>query len=512
MWPSLPPRRWVTLRASNKTEMATFHNPVRQSVLSAPHARPRYGFWLAGLAIFTVGAFAAFYELSSDQAISIILVGAVFFLLMAFVAAASPTAEVRARNLVFALWWVLLGSEEVFSYVTEDAEGGQVSSGAYSEAMIWVFVLFVFLLYTYRHHRYLRALFSGPYKWVSWFGVMCLASCAYAEQPAFSLAWIIKLFLAILLLAACNEQIKDDGDLRAFLTVSQWGCAFLVLVPMVRLLSDPEVLATGRIFDVGAAPTMLSVDAGLLVLFSIALYQPGKRLSLYVFSTIGTLVMLLSAGKAGILGCVFAGMTFFILRGRFKAAARFLLVLSAVGALAVAFTPLGSYLKFYLNSDQAGSFTGRTEVWAAGWELIKAKILLGRGFMSSRFLAYKVNIPWQPGHLHNGFLEVWYNNGLIGLFVIVIMQYWIVRNLIRVMRMVSINDPLHTLAAGCFAIYLDIFINGLVSRTFGSRPDATFMIMFALIFVADRLLQSANARQRAVRPVPAWQRTAVAAL
>lgn len=490
--------------------MATFHNPVRESPLPRPQGQRRNSLWLGGLAVLTVGALAAFYELSSDQAISIIVLGSAFFVLMAVVVSASATAELRSRNLVFALWWVLLGSEEIFSYVTEDAEGGQVSSGAYSEAMIWVFVIFVFLLYTYRHHRYLQFLFTGPYKWVSWFGVMCLASCAYAEQPSFSLAWIIKLFLAILLLAACNSEIKDSGDLRSFLTVSQWGCAFLVLVPMVRLVANPETLATGRIFDVGAAPTMLSVDAGLLVLFSLALYQPGKRLSLYIFSAIGMLVMLLSAGKAGILGCVFAGVVFFMLRGKFKAAARFLLVLVVVGALVVAFTPLGSYLKFYAGSDQAGSFTGRTDVWAGGWELIKAKILLGRGFMSSRFLGYKINVSWQPGHLHNGFLEVWYNNGLIGLGVILMMHYWIIRNLIRVMRAVSYDDPLHVLAAGCFAIYLDILINGMVSRTFGSRPDATFMVLFSLVFLADRLLQAANAKH-AIREAPAWQRSPVPA-
>ncbi|MGA8865466.1 MAG: O-antigen ligase family protein, partial [Candidatus Sulfotelmatobacter sp.] len=325
------------------------------------------------------------------------------------------------------------------------------------------------------------------------------------------LAWIIKLFLAILLLAACNSEIKDNDDLRAFLTVSQWGCAFLVLVPVVRLLANPETLATGRIYDVGAAPTMLSVDAGLLVLFSLALYKPGKNLSLIAFSTLGTLVMLLSAGKAGILGCVFAGLAFFMLRGKFKAAATFLLFLTVVGALVVAFTPLGSYLEFYLHSDQAGTFTGRTDVWAAGWELIKAKIILGRGFMSSRFLAYKVSVAWQPGHLHNGFLEVWYNNGVIGLAVMLAMHYWIIRNLIRVLRTVSLDDPLHTLAAGCFAIYLDILINGMVSRTFGSRPDATFMILFALIFVADRLLQAAEAKRHAIRETPQWRRASVPA-
>jgi len=197
-----------------------------------------------------------------------------------------------------------------------------------------------------------------------------------------------------------------------------------------------------------------------------------------------------------------------MLQGKFKAAARFLLILLVVGGATLAFTPLGSYLKYYIGSGQAGTVTGRADVWVAGWQLIKAKILLGRGFMSSRFLAYKINVSWQPGHLHNGFLEVMYNNGLIGLGVMLMLQGWIVRNLVSVMRAVDHDHPLHQLAVGCFAVYLDILINGLVSRTFGSRPDATFMVLFSLVFVSDRLLAAAT-KKAEVKEMPAWRLSTV---
>jgi O-antigen ligase len=118
--------------------------------------------------------------------------------------------------------------------------------------------------------------------------------------------------------------------------------------------------------------------------------------------------------------------------------------------------------------------------------------------MSSRFLAYKISVSWQPGHLHNGFLEVLYNNGLIGLFTMIMMHAMIIRNLILVMRKASLP-----LAAGCFAVYLNILINGMVSRAFGSRPDATFTMMFALVFVSERLLQEVSQAQE--RPaIASW--------
>jgi O-antigen ligase len=469
----------------------TAFNPARPEGLtrSKPNDRLRAGLWIGGLCLITAVAMGLFYALVSDQAMSIFAVGLGVFALLGVVVAVS--GPMRNRNLVFAMWWTLLSSEGFFSYMTEDAEGGQVSTGAYSEVMVWVFIIFAFTLYSVRNPQYFQKIFSGSYKWVAWFGVVCFLSCAYAEQPFFSLGWIIKLFLAISLLAACNQEIKGEQDLRTFLRVSLWAFAFLVFVPLLRLIADPEVLATGRLFDVGTAPTMLAADAGILVLLSLALSQPGRRGGALFFAVFGMATMILAAGKAGFIACVFSGLIFFIWQGKFKSAVWFLLGLVVVGAILMMVSPgLASYITGYLGSDQGGTVTGRTDVWSAGWQLIKQKIFLGRGFMSSRFLAYKIDVWWQPGHLHNGFLEVWYNNGLIGLFVMLMMHGMIVWNLVRVMRKVSLP-----LAAGCFAVYLNILINGMVSRAFGSRPDATFTMLFALVFVSDRLLQEVSQPQ-----------------
>jgi O-antigen ligase len=471
-------------------------NPTRSNRVTQikPNSRLRSGLWIGALCLITAAAMGLFYALVSDQAISILGVGIAVFALLGLVL--SVSGPMRNRNLIFALWWILLSSEGFFSYMTEDAEGGQVSTGAYSEVMVWVFIIFAFILYSVKNPQYFHKIFHGSYKWVAWFGVVCFLSCAYAEQPVFSLGWIIKLFLAIALLAACNQEIKDQNDLRAFLRVSQWAFAFLVFVPL--LMADPTVLATGRLFDVGTAPTMLAADAGILVLLSLTLSQPGHRGWPLFFSAFGMITMVLAAGKAGFVACVFSGLIFFVWQGKFKSAVWYMLGLLAAVALLMALSPgLASYITSYLGTDQAGTVTGRTDVWSAGWQLIKQKIFLGRGFMSSRFLAYKISVSWQPGHLHNGFLEVWYNNGLIGLFIMVMMHAMIVRNLIRVMRKVSLP-----LAAGCFAVYLNILINGMVSRAFGSRPDATFTMLFALVFVSERLLQEVNQPQE--QESPGW--------
>src|ERR1700685_4473076 len=89
-------------------------NPAGASTMQRPSGRMGSIVWIIVLSLFTAGSLVAFYELASDQAISIMVVGVIFFILMWFVMSSASSAELRSRNLVFALWWGLLGVEEVF--------------------------------------------------------------------------------------------------------------------------------------------------------------------------------------------------------------------------------------------------------------------------------------------------------------------------------------------------------------------------------------------------------------
>ena len=75
-------------------------------------------------------------------------------------------------------------------------------------------------------------------------------------------------------------------------------------------------------------------------------------------------MMLLAAGKTGILGCIFGAAVFFMLQGKFKAAARFLLILLVVGGAVGGFHSSRHLSEVLLGSGQAGSVTGRSDVWA----------------------------------------------------------------------------------------------------------------------------------------------------
>jgi len=469
----------------------------------------RPGAMVAALAVFTLLVFwAASGPIVSWQTVSIASVGIVIFAVLCFAISTTRTGVLRNRNIIFALWFVLLGSEEVFSYLTEDpgaGTAGSFSSGAYSEAMIWVFVFLALLIYTVRNPEYLRQIFRGSFKWVAIFGTIALLSCSYAESKFFAAAWSFKLWLVILLLAACTSETETFEDLLAFLKTTMLGFAFLLVVPLIRLFSDPAVLAEGRLYDVAAAPTMLSADAACLVLLALTVSNPRRRGWLLGMAAFGFAVMILAAGKTAIAAGILCSILFFALQRKMSSAGIFVLAMIIVGGLVFILTPVSDYLGTYAKSDQAFSVTGRTEVWEAGWGLIKQKPIMGRGYMSSRFLADKIDVSWHPEHLHDGFLEAWYNNGIFGLFTIIMIQFVIVRNLWRA-RSVSRQMPyVNQVAVGALVLYLNILINGLVSRAFGSRPDATFMTMFAVVFVSDRLYHAFCVQEEPQPRIAPWQ-------
>ena len=107
----------------------------------------------------------------------------------------------------------------------------------------------------------------------------------------------------------------------------------------------------------------------------------------------------------------------------------------------------------------------------------------------------------EAGHLHNGFLEALYNNGLIGLVLLLGMHLAVLGDLLFARKVVAAPanpqsgaSAMNLLIIGTFALYLNLLINGLFTPAFGGRPTAHFMIFLgalgcsvALRSLADRV-------------------------
>jgi O-antigen ligase len=391
------------------------------------------------------------------------------------------------------IWIFLLISEDLFSRGGGDAESAfqeRFSVAVYGEVSLWILALLMLLVLSVKGPPYLSYLLSGQYKFLSIFGFLCLLSAVYSPRPLFSAVWAFKFCLVILLLGICSGLINDSADLTAFVRATFWACFILVDVAVWKAFADPSTgFEGGRL---GESPTSLSVIAGILLPLSFTLRlsaAPGLRVIYTIAAVIGSVVMILSGGKAGIVGGLLSTVLFFSVKKKFGSA---LAMLSAIVGLGVGLllisAPLQSYFDTYATTTQADSLTGRTDLWAAALPAIGQSLFLGHGYMASKFVSIQLEgVRWEASHLHNAFLEVLYNNGIFGLVLFSYINVLIIKNLLNTIKHFDYRSEIREIAAGFFALYANLLVNAFFNAIIGGRPGSLFMIFLAIFVVSDRI-------------------------
>ncbi len=402
------------------------------------------------------------------------------------------SAKVYLR-LALVVWWSLLVSQEIFSRQTpgEEAFAGHFSEAAYGEAAFWG-LAFLALLLIMPRPQYLRQAFSGGNKWLSLFAILSLVSAPFSPTPLYSLAWAFKLFLVALLLLLCSATMHDSDDIEAFFWANFCGFVILAVAPVARAFADPSTAFEGGRLNELASPAGLASSAGTLLLLALTLASIRKRTWVVGFGLLGATVMIMSGGKAGIIAGIVTGTLFFVMQKRVAAGFSWLLGFFALGCVIMMATPLSTYFSKYYEQGELSTLTGRTELWRAVWPEIMQHPIVGHGYLTSRFLEEKVEGTFvMPGHTHNGFIEALYNNGLVGLIILVGIHLVIVKNLWRALKGPR-NRNSNLLAVGSWAIYLNLLLNGLFNAIFGGAARPPFMLLLGLVVVSEALRRNAH--------------------
>jgi len=437
----------------------------------------------------------------SDEGITTGMVAGVFMLALCVAVAATRTRAVNStlvqRRAAFFIWWFLLISEVLFDHMGDTIRSfeGSFSPQAYGEGFIWALSFLAVLVLSLRRPGYFRQLFRSQNKWLSLFALVCVISAVFSPAQLYALAWAFKLVLVILLLQFCRSTIEDLDDVVAFLRVTMWAFFILSAAPIALAIAYPETaFENGRLSD----PTFLSPIAASLMLLSITLASLERRTTYLIAGVFGAAVMIFAFGKAGILAGIFSALLFYLLQRKLKVGLMLVIGLAVLGIAVISLTPVAGYVHFYAGTRQAGSLTGRTDVWAAAGPAIRERFLFGRGYLASYFAwSFAKNRLSTAGHLHNGFLEVMYNNGIVGLLPLLVFFYATAKNLLSSLGTASRNqrahDPrqsrIYLLTLGCLVIFLNLFLNGLFEASFGARAVSLFMLLIAVFVLSSLLLK-----------------------
>jgi O-antigen ligase len=152
------------------------------------------------------------------------------------------------------------------------------------------------------------------------------------------------------------------------------------------------------------------------------------------------------------------------------------------------FSPVGNYFKDYSQeSGSLESFTGRLQLWKSATPTIEQNFVLGHGYCASRFFALLMPLSdqWQA-HMHNAFIEVLYNNGIVGLVMIVALLYITLKSIRGLIRRKSSRE-VFVLAAGLLSLEVYFLLTGMMEPTFAGHPEDSFVFFLVLAVLAERL-------------------------
>jgi O-antigen ligase len=431
-----------------------------------------------------------------DGTVPILLDAALFFVILCVVVGTAIAHKVDTRRMIYRLaltiWWMLLVDEVFFMRTnTMFAMGrGQFSLYAYAEGAMWMVCITVLLILTTRWPRYLSQFFEGSSKWVTFFVLLCLISITWAPGPLYAIAWSIKLVLTVSLLQLCSSLIEDTEDILLFVKVTALAFVFLTVLPVYYAANDPE----GFFFEgrLNADPDLLGPLAASLMLMSLLLYSTTKKRYWVLSGAVGAIVMLLAFGKAGVAGGVLGAALFTMLQRKVVRSLGLLLGLGALTLIIMSLTPLGGYLQTYHG---AATLTGRTVIWSYAMKAVKFNPILGHGYLGTYF-SWENTSGLIAGavHVHNGFLEVAYNNGILGEILLLAIHFVMVRNIFSSMRTSRILRNLqpaseqawhaYLITIACLGLYVHTFLQGLFGGHFGGRCMSPYMLWLALFMLS----------------------------
>jgi O-antigen ligase len=380
------------------------------------------------------------------------------------------------------IWLFLMVTEGIFVHLvtTNSAAGGRFDSGVYEEFAAWVLSFLALTFISLSRPAYIRQLFAGPFKWAPIFGAIALLSSPLSPVPSYSLALAFKLCVIILALCAILQTIENDQDVLSFFSALMVGTLIVTIARLILPFVEPgSAFEDGRLNMVAG----LSGTAGILLILGLMFFMLKRNPWFLSICGLSLVAMALAGGKGGIAASIISITFFFALLKKARHAVVVLSVFVIFFAIAITATPLGQYMQNYNRSGEASSLTGRTRLWDVVWPAIVEHPVVGHGYRASRFLSAEVEGAFtEAGHTHNSFLEVLYNNGLVGLLPVLMMNWIIITNLLFALKRPTGLSVYFVAAAG--AIYVQLLIWGLSTVTFAGMPDSRFMTFLFVLAIS----------------------------
>jgi len=221
-------------------------------------------------------------------------------------------------------------------------------------------------------------------------------------------------------------------SMREFLHVLAWGLSLCIPLSFGFAILLPDIGVMPGSFFEGAwrGAFIHKNELAYNMLWAVAVFVilaiQDRRLRLPVVVGIGLAATLIiqarSAGALVVLAALAPLLAFFVFPRRVQVQTAVLLGLGITTAILVAMLALHDWRELFQLVGRDMTLTGRVGVWDVIWAMIQDRFWLGYGYgafwIGTTAEGVMEHLGWNPGHSHDGWLELWLNLGLIGVCLV----------------------------------------------------------------------------------------------
>ena len=332
------------------------------------------------------------------------------------------------------LWLFITGSRPLSSWLNSNAFAA-LEDGSPVDA-VFFFSLMAAGCYVLRQRRVNLATFVRNNRWLMAFFIFTLISIIWSDFPFIAFKrWIKILGHPIMVLIVLTEPYPVEAAKRLFKRLAfalvPLSICFIKYLPQLGRGFD---MWTGEGFNCGVAVNKNELGCSCMI-FGIFFFwnllqalkiedRKARRKEVILSGGIFGLNwwLLMKASSATSLAMMVLGMVVILVVGLRSVNKRYVGAYLVTAILLFAATEpfLGIYATVVKGLGRNLTLTGRTELWAAVLQLQKNP-LLGTGFESfwlgSRLEELWNVFWWCPLQAHNGYIEIYLNLGLVGIFL-----------------------------------------------------------------------------------------------
>jgi O-antigen ligase len=337
------------------------------------------------------------------------------------------------------------------------------------------------------------------------FFIVSIICIIYSPIPLESIQKTFSYFLVFLIVPVFTlEVIKNEGAQVLFRIVT-FGFLILLISYMVGFfgnINQEEVAHRGRLSGLFGNPNGLGifiVNVSCLLVAVKAVYGKFGGRYFYILAVIFSFYLTMKTGSRGALMAL-SGLFICLVLFKFS---------NWIGLLFIIFfITLYEYIADFminvlvavglqeeLRLDKIEEGSGRLIVWAFAWENIQDSFYVGKGFGYDRYLTRANYIllsrKGHEGGVHNSYLMIWLNTGLIGLLA------WL-----RAIILITVASSKITRVAWpiLIAVLLSAFFEGWLVASL--NPYTSVFLITLTVMISPKFIE-AEENELKVEPTPA---------